>query len=102
MRRWRRLPGFDRRKEARSERDQVVAHRLQILTGAFWAACGLAVVIYLVLAAAGTFRPTEVIWLTAVIALLTITSLAHAALVLYRAGPGAARRRSNEDKGLSQ
>lgn len=96
MARWRKLPGFERRREARSERDQVIARRLQVLSGAFWAACGLAVVIYLLLAAAGTFRPTEVIWLTAVIAVLTTISLAHAALVLYRAGPGAARREADK------
>ncbi len=87
MARWRYLPGFERRKRARSEDDLTLGRRLRKLTGLVWALCAIIVVAYLVAALSGLIEPAEevVITLTALVA--AVLWLGHAVLVLYRSTP---------------
>ena len=87
MARWRYLPGFERRKRARSEEDLARGHRLKKLTGLVWALCAAIVVAYLVASLTGIIDPAEEVVITVIALVAAALWLGHAVLVLYRSTP---------------
>ncbi len=87
MARWRYLPGFERRKRARSEEDLTLGRRLRKLTGLVWALCAMIVVAYLVASFSGLIDPAEEVIITVIALVAAVLWLGHAVLVLYRSTP---------------
>lgn len=87
MSRWRYIPGFERRKRARSEEDLNLGRRFRRATGLVWALCAAIVVAYLVAALSGLIEPAEEVIITVIALLAAVVWLGHAVLVLYRSIP---------------
>ncbi len=87
MARWRYIPGFERRRRARSDEEHRLGQRLRKLTGLVWTLCAAIVVAYLVAALTGLIDPSEQVAFTLIALIAAAAWLGHAVLVLYRSTP---------------
>lgn len=99
MAKWRYIPGFERRKEARTAAEHQLGRRMRALTGVFWALCGILVLCFLALALAGLIEPSSDIGFTLAALIFALLWLGHAALVLYRSGPTGPAQDEEEEEG---
>ena len=85
--RWRYIPGFERRRRARSDEEHRLGQRLRKLTGVVWTLCAATVVVYLIAALAGLIEPSKQVVFTLIALIAAALWLGHAVLVLYRSTP---------------